>query len=130
MTKYLKTPAGEQVVVIDSRYAFAWDGEVELELGERVVLPGFQPDSHWRGTVTDFGTDFPGILKKVIERVVPLKTGHFKINVKDAKKMRLAYESGKSIRFLADVYGVSFGGARSALLRAGTTLRRKGGWSR
>lgn len=129
MPKYLTTPTGEQVVVIDNKFAFAWSGKPPLQAGELVVLPGRAPGSHWRGTVTDFGTDFVGILKMVIERVVPVARGPIISDV-EAARMKKDYEKGMSIRDIADKYDRSFGGVRSALLRTDTTLRKRGGNNR
>lgn len=124
----LKTDEGYQIVQVDSRYAFAWSGRPPLELGERVIVPGRGPGSHWTGSVTDFGTDFQGNLNMVIERVVPVPMPMIPSEV--AKKMRKDYEKGMSIRDLSDSYDLSFGGVRRALLRAGTTLRKRGGYKR
>lgn len=63
--KRLKTDDGSQIVVVNGRYSYAWDGQPELQLGDAVIVEGRSPGSHFTGVVTDFGTDFKGALKPV-----------------------------------------------------------------
>lgn len=122
----LTTDEGYQIVKVESRYAYAWSGRPPLKLGERVIVPGIGAGSHWTGAVTDFGTEFSGPLKMIIERVVPVPMPMISSKVGD--KMRKDYEDGLSIREVAEKHGHSYAGSRLALLRSGTTLRKRGGY--
>jgi hypothetical protein len=131
MAKYLRTPDGHQVVVIDKRFAYAWIGKPDLELGEQVILPGKHgAGSHWNGTVTGFGSDFRGVLKVVIDRVVPVEVSP-KPHMTSALAQHIAdqYKRGKSIRDLAEEHGRSYGGIRSALINQKVKLRPRGGFN-
>lgn len=56
-------------------YTYVWDGDTPLAVGERVTVPG--PPSRFPGldrgrivgTVVKFGSDYPGPLESIIERV-------------------------------------------------------------
>ena len=70
----LKTDDGGQLVIVDDRYTYRWDGE-PLQVGDRVLLPenwlsavkhGHGP---FPGVITSLGSAYQGELSRVIRKI-------------------------------------------------------------
>lgn len=65
---------GDQVVEVNGRYAYRWNGSTPLQIGERVVLPAnwlsgtIRDSGPFEGTVTGLGTTYQGQLSRIIRR--------------------------------------------------------------
>lgn len=61
---------GNQLVEIDHKLAYRWGGDVPLEVGEKVVLPGnwVRGNEPWTGEVTALGTTYDGPVVSVLRR--------------------------------------------------------------
>lgn len=123
---HLRTSDGHQIVVFDDKFAYAWAGEPDLDLGEQVILPGRSKGSHWTGTVTGFGSEFEGVLKLAIDRLNPLPRKW----PTDAQRAQWAkeYEAGMTVREIAEKHGRSYGGIHNGLRRQKVQLRKRGGF--
>jgi hypothetical protein len=128
----MQTDDGAQIVVVDGRYSFAWNGTPKLIQDERIVCEGRNAGSRFVGTVTGFGTDYEGKLKPVIERETPLPRSHVDGESRAllAKTIKKKYDNGMSIRDIAYDHGRSYGFIHSLLIESGVTFRRRGGLNR
>lgn len=57
---------GRQIIVVDDRYAYVWDGDGNIRVGNRVHCPG--NNAGWWGTVTQLGSDYPGYMRVVLTK--------------------------------------------------------------
>lgn len=59
-----------QVVEVDNRYAYKWDGSHELQVGDMVWLPDAGFNGPRSGTVTSLRSDYSGRMSYVMFRIV------------------------------------------------------------
>jgi len=68
--RFRLTERGKQIVCCGGGYAYTWDGDEPLAIGDRVLLPG-----NWlypgpsQDVVRSLGTDYAGPLQRVLRRV-------------------------------------------------------------
>lgn len=63
--------ADGQLVTVNGKLAYRWRGRQALEVGEDVWLPGNEgtKGQPWRGRVTALGTDYPGAIRNITDRL-------------------------------------------------------------
>ncbi len=65
-TVRLHDSSGRQIVQVAGRYAYVWDGEAPLEVGDQVELPAtWASPNGWFAEVTGMGTTYNGSLASV-----------------------------------------------------------------
>ena len=64
-----ETAAGQQLVTIDHRLGYQWNGPEPLKIGDRVWLPKtpFMYDD-WIGEVTALGSSYDGAHRAILRR--------------------------------------------------------------
>jgi hypothetical protein len=61
--------AGRQLVTVNSRYSYAWDGAKPLVVGDKVKLPSTGYTSGgWVGSVTGLGTNYDGHCELIVSK--------------------------------------------------------------
>lgn len=62
--------SGKQIVEVDHRYAYTWDGAEPLAVGDQVVLPSNWLIKHESdGRVTGLGTTYDGALSAIARKI-------------------------------------------------------------
>ena len=125
--------ASKQIVQVDGRFTYQWDGARVIKVGDIVKVDGRNAGSHFTGTVAALGSDFTGKMKNVVEIITPEPRRQMYGSGRKAfaESIKYSYEvDGWSIRKIADHVGRSYGFIHTLLVEAGTTIRPRGGSQR
>jgi hypothetical protein len=69
VSKKLYDDLGRQIVEVMGHYAYAWEGDPPLKVGEAVVLPpNYVCPVPWTTEITGLGSTYPGVISRVLGR--------------------------------------------------------------
>lgn len=77
-----------QIVEINNKFGYAWDGQPFLKIGDSVVLPSKYDLGEWVGTVTELGSRWPHEFTKVVRIATIEDVEAYEVRLEEAVKRR------------------------------------------